>query len=222
MTTDGNQTVITVRFSKFNVSTYNSQYTFLLLLQFVNFTFQWSHPSSSWHFWTLPPNSWRIIIIISCLRSFFVQRENHVFPTFPVSVATGKYMTVGGTAFRIYMDMFLWNKEIFANYSHRQKHRPANVHTCVRVHTHTHTHTRTHLHKDILFPQDQRHCLYKRDQRRVIVLNFLWRVSFPVLHHVRQLFPWRDGQWQWNSSFPNWVKPCSSVFHFAIQTTICP
>lgn len=64
------------------------------------------------------------------------------------------------------IDLFSWNKEIFAIYSHS-------------------TNTRT-----ILFPQKQRPSTLKKDQWTVIVLSFLGRVSFPVLHQLWQLSQW--------------------------------
>lgn len=67
------------------------------------------------------------------------------------------------------MDLFSWNKEIFAIYS------------CSQTQT-------------ILFPQKQRASILKKDQWTVIVLSFLRRVSFPVLHQLWPLFPWWKGQ----------------------------
>lgn len=67
------------------------------------------------------------------------------------------------------MDLFSWNKEIFAIYSCSQTQR-------------------------ILFPQKQRASILKKDQWTVIVLSFLRRVSFPVLHQLWLLFPWWKGQ----------------------------
>lgn len=68
------------------------------------------------------------------------------------------------------IDLFSWNKEIFAIYSHS-------------------TNTRT-----ILFPQKQRPSTLKKDQWTVIVLSFLGRVSFPVLHQLWQLSQWQRRQ----------------------------
>ena len=74
------------------------------------------------------------------------------------------------------MDLFSWNKEISAIYSHRQK-------------THSWPNTWT-----ILFPEKQRPSILKKDQWTVIVLSFLRNVSFPVLHQLWQPFPWWRGQ----------------------------
>lgn len=78
-------------------------------------------------------------------------------------------MIVMGTGIQnVGMSLFSWNKEIFAIYSDVQ--------------------TQT-----ILFPQKQRASILKKDQWTVIVLGFLRRVSFPVLHQLWWLFPWWKG-----------------------------
>lgn len=88
---------------------------------------------------------------------------------YPVPEQTGKSMTVMGTVIQnVGMRLFSWNEEIFAIYSDIQ--------------------TQT-----ILFPQKQRASILKKDQWTVIVLGFLRRVSFPVLHQLWRLFPWWKG-----------------------------